>query len=112
MNADVKDDLPNILKIDTDASETGETPGVRIWFENGAKIQVIKDEFGGVERQWFDPEHLSKPENAQVVNDATNPEVSLAKVGLETVADYLTFEDEAEARENWDNEPVDILLGK
>lgn len=112
MNADVETNLPNISKIDTDALETSGTPGVRIWFEHGAKIQVIEDELGGVERQWFGPDQLGEPVSTQVIDDATNPEVSLAKVGLEIVADYLAFEDEADARENWDDKYVDVLLGK
>lgn len=112
MNPDVETDLPPISKIDTDARETVETPAVRIWFENGSKIQVLEDELGSVERQWFGPDHLGEPEDTRVVDDATVPEVSLATVGLETVADYLAFEDEADARENWGDEYVDVLLDK
>lgn len=112
MSANAETDLPNISKIDTDARESIETPTVRIWFENGAKIQVIEDELGSVERQWFRSDHLGEPEGTQIVDDATKPEVSLVKVGLEMIADYLAFEGEADARGNWGDEYIDILLGK
>lgn len=112
MNADTETDLPDISRIDADARETVETPGVRIWFENGAKIQVIEDELGSAERQWFSPDQVGEPEDTRVVEDATRPEVSIAEVGLETVADYLAFEDEAELREHWGDEHVDVLLGR
>lgn len=111
MNADIEASLPDLSRVDTDARPGG-THGVRIWFENDAKIQVIEDELGSVERQWFRPDHLGEPEDTQVVGDASVPEVSLAKVGLETVADYLTFEDEGDARENWGDEYVDVLLDR
>lgn len=112
MNADVEIDLPAISEIDTNALETVEEPGVRIWFENGAKIQAIEDEFGSVERQWFSPDHLGEPDDTRIVDDATDPDASPAKVGLETVADYLSFDDEADARAKWDDEFVDVLLGE
>lgn len=112
MNADVETDLPDLAGVDTDARETVESPAVRIWFENNAKIQVIEDKFGSVERQWFGPDHLGESEGTRIVDDATKPEVSLAKAGLETIADYLAFEDEEDARENWGDEYVDVLLGR
>ena len=111
MNADVETDLPNISKIDTDARPGGD-PGVRIWFENGAKIQVIEDESGWVERQWFDPNHLGEPEAAETVDDATKPEFSIDEVGFEMVAEYIAFESEDDARENWGDEYVDVLFGR
>lgn len=102
--------LPGISKIDTDARESFENPGMRIWFENGAKIQVVEDDQGLVERQWFGPDHIGEPEAAHTIDDAEESERTIAEVGLEMVADYIAFENETDAREHWGDEYGDILF--
>lgn len=73
MNPPVETELPRISKIDTDALETADTTGVGIRFENGAKVQVVEDEGGSVEKQWHGPDHLGEPDGTRVVDDATDP---------------------------------------
>lgn len=111
MDAIGETNLPNISRIDTEARETIESSGVRIWFESGAKIQVTADEQGWVKRQWYSPNHPSEPKATQALDDATKSERSSVEVGLETVSNYLAFEKEEKAREDWGDEYVDVLLG-
>lgn len=111
MSTDVENELPHITQIDPDALEAVDEPGVRIWLENGAKIQAIENEPGSIERQWFTPQQEGVPAVTEVTDDATESAGSSAVVGLEMIAEYLGFEGEADARERWGDECVDALLG-
>lgn len=104
--------LPAITRIDTDALIRSDDPGVRVWLENGAQIQIHEDERGGIERQWFDPDTTAEPRTTEIVGEATRPDTSIEGVGLDTVAAYLAFEDEDDARTDWGHDVVDALLGE
>lgn len=104
--------LPAVTGIDTDARIEIDRPGVRIWFENGAKIQVVEDEQGTIERQWYDPDNLGDPRATDVVDEASGRDAPLVGAGLETVAAYLTFEDEDDARTEWGRDLVAVLVGE
>lgn len=116
MNADTGTDagagLPAITRIDTDALIRSDEPGVRIWLDNGAQIQLHANEHDGIERQWFSPDNTGDPRKTEVVGEASRPDTSIDGVGLDTVAAYLAFEDEADARAEWGHDVVDVLLGE
>lgn len=104
-------DLPAITRVDTEALIRSDRPGVRIWFDNGARIQLHANEQGGIERQWFGPDSAGDPRKTDVVGEVSRSDTSLDGVGLDTVAAYLAFENEDDARAEWGHDAVDVLLG-